>query len=71
MAHQFRNGQRVSWNTSQGRTYGRVKRRLTSDTEIGDWTARASKDAPQYLVVSEATGAEAAHHPDALSPADD
>ena len=59
-------GDRVEWNTSQGKTTGEVKRKLTSDTDVQGHTAKASQDDPQYLVESEKTGAEAAHRPDAL-----
>ena len=59
-------GDHVEWDTSQGKTTGKVKRKLTSKTEVGGHTAKASKDDPQYLVESEKTGAEAAHKPDAL-----
>jgi hypothetical protein len=63
----FKKGDRVSWNTSQGRTHGKVVKKLTSDTKIDDHPVRASTDEPQYLVESEKTGAQAAHKPSALS----
>ena len=59
-------GDRVEWNTSQGKTSGRVKEKLTSSKTIGGHEAKATKDDPQYLVESEKTGKEAAHKPDAL-----
>lgn len=59
-------GDRVEWSTSQGKTTGKVKDKLTSPTDVGGHTAKASDDEPQYLVESEKTGAEAAHKPDAL-----
>jgi hypothetical protein len=59
-------GDPVEWETSQGTTSGRVKRKLTSETDVGGHTAKASEDEPQYLVESDETGAEAAHKPDAL-----
>ncbi len=59
-------GDRVSWKTSQGRTQGKVVRKLTSDCKISDHQVRASEDDPSYLVESEKTGARAAHKPDAL-----
>jgi hypothetical protein len=62
-------GDKVRWNTSQGPTHGRVKRRLTEDTKVGGQQIRASKDDPRYLVVSDKTGAEAAHTADALERA--
>jgi hypothetical protein len=66
MAETFKQGDRVSWNTSQGRTQGTVVTRLTSDTTVEGHQVRASHDDPQYLVESEKTGAQAAHKPSAL-----
>ena len=62
----LKKGDRVEWGTSQGKTTGTVKRKLTSKTEVGRHTAKASKSEPQYLVESEKTGAEAAHKPESL-----
>lgn len=59
-------GDKVEWETSQGTTSGRVKKKLTSRTKIKGHTVAASEDDPQYLVESDATGAEAAHKPGAL-----
>jgi hypothetical protein len=69
MTKTFKQGDRVSWNTSQGTTHGKVVKKLTSDTKIEDHQVRASEDDPQYLVESEKTGARAAHKPDALKKA--
>lgn len=66
---EFKQGDRVKWNTSQGETTGTIKKKLTSDTDIEGHTAKASEDDPQYLVESESTGKEAAHKPDALKHA--
>jgi hypothetical protein len=66
MAKSFKKGDKVSWNTSQGKTHGKVKRKLTSDTKVGGQKISASKDDPRYLVVSDKTGKEAAHKADAL-----
>lgn len=66
MAASFKQGDKVSWSTSQGRTHGKVVKKLTSDCTIEDHQVRASEDDPQYLVESDKTGARAAHKPDAL-----
>ncbi len=63
---EFKAGDHVAWNTSQGETTGVVKRRLTKRTSIHDHEVAASPDNPEYLVVSDKTGAGAAHRPDAL-----
>jgi hypothetical protein len=59
-------GDKVEWNTSQGKTTGEVKKKLTSPTDIKGHHVSASKDNPEYLVESEKTGKQAAHKPDAL-----
>jgi len=64
----FKKGDHVQWNTSQGKTTGVVKKKLTETTDIQGHTAKATEDEPQYLVESDSTGSEAAHKPDALKP---
>lgn len=66
----FKQGDRVQWNTAQGKTTGTVKEKLTDTTDIKGHTAKATESDPQYLIESESTGSEAAHKPDALEPAD-
>lgn len=63
----FRASDAVSWNTPQGRTRGKVVRKLTEKTVIKGHTVEASEEEPQYLVESDETGAEAAHKPGALT----
>lgn len=71
MADEFKKGDKVEWNTSQGKTTGEVKQKLTSPTDINGHHVAASKDNPEYLVVSDKTGKEAAHKPDALKKIED
>jgi surface antigen len=59
-------GDRVSWNTSQGRTTGTVVERRTSDFTFADQQFRASSDEPMFIVESEKTSARAAHKGSAL-----
>jgi len=59
-------GDRVSWNTSQGRTRGRVVEKKTSDFEFAGQHFTASSDEPAFVVESEKTGAKAAHKATAL-----
>ncbi|MEB3210180.1 MAG: DUF2945 domain-containing protein [Leptolyngbyaceae bacterium] len=68
-AQEFHSGDTVQWNTAQGKTQGKVVKKLTSDTHIKGHQVRASADEPQYLVESEKTGNQAAHKPDALEKA--
>jgi hypothetical protein len=62
----FRKGDKVEWDSHGGTAVGEVVRKITSDTEAGGRTVRASQDEPQYLVRSEKSGGEAVHKPDAL-----
>lgn len=57
---------RVSWNTSQGRTRGRVVERRTADFTFDGQHFTASADEPAFIVESEKTGARAAHKGSAL-----
>lgn len=66
MSNDFKPGDHVAWNTSQGETTGRVIKKLTTETHIEDHKVAASDDDPQYLVESDKTGKRAAHKPDAL-----
>ncbi len=62
----LRVGDRVSWNTSQGRTRGTIMERKTSDFEFAGQHFTASKDEPAFLVESEKSGDRAAHRGSAL-----
>ncbi len=66
MADEFKVGDKVEWHSSQGPVRGTVKKKLTSATHIKGHEVAASPDHVEYLVVSDKTGAEAAHKPDAL-----
>ena len=66
MSKEFKKGDRVRWSSHGGEAVGTVERKITSDTEAGGRTVRASKDEPQYLVRSEKSGGDAVHKPDAL-----
>lgn len=67
MAETFKKGDKVTWNTSQGKTTGTVKQKLTSPIAIKGHHVAASKENPEYLVVSDESGEEAAHKPEALT----
>lgn len=59
-------GDKVEWDTSQGKTKGTVKKRLTSPMQIKGHKVAASRDNPEYLVESDKTHAQAAHKPSEL-----
>ena len=69
MSEGLKNGDKVTWETSQGKTEGRVVKKQTSDTQIKSHTVRATKDDPQLIVESSKSGKRAAHKPDALKKA--
>jgi hypothetical protein len=69
MTQTFKKGDRVRWNSHGGEAVGTVERMITTDTEAGGRTVRASLEEPQYLVRSEKSGRTAVHKPDALKPA--
>ena len=54
-------GDRIEWNTPQGKTRGRVTKKQTSPTKIKGHKVAASSHNPEYLVQSEKTGKKAAH----------
>lgn len=62
----LKQGDKVTWQTSQGKTSGVVKKKLTSPRKIKSHTVAASKKNPEYLVQSSKTGALAAHKPGSL-----
>lgn len=66
MAEELKKGDEVSWDTSQGKTHGKVEKKLTSPMGIKGHHVAASKENPEYLVKSEKSGKEAAHKPGEL-----
>jgi hypothetical protein len=66
MTKNLKKGDTVEWRTSQGKTTGKVEKKVTSPTQIKGHEVKASKDNPEYLVKSEKTGAKAAHKPESL-----
>jgi hypothetical protein len=66
MAKQLKPGDRVEWDTPQGKTTGRVKKKLTARKQIKGHVVTASKNNPEYLVESDKSGRRAAHKPSAL-----
>ena len=59
-------GQKVSWNSSGGKSTGIVEEKLTQATKIKGHTAKASKENPQFKVKSNKSGKEAIHKIDEL-----
>lgn len=65
----FKLGDRVSWNSTQGTVRGTVKQKLTAPIDIKTHHVAASLENPQLLVQSDTSGKLAAHKPAALKPA--
>lgn len=63
----YSTGDAVTWNTSQGRTHGRVTQKRTSDFQHDGQTFKPTDDDPYYIVESDKTGATAAHQESALT----
>lgn len=61
MAEDLAPGDKVEWRHSQGRSTGKVVRKVTRPTHIKDHKVAASPDHPEYIVESGKTGARAAH----------
>ncbi len=52
MSKTLKPGDEVEWQTSQGKTSGVVKKKLTSKRKIKSHVVAASKENPEYLVQS-------------------
>ena len=59
-------GDRVSWNTSQGRVTGSILRKATCRLYIHDYEVKASPQDPSFIVRSDRSGKLAAHKAAAL-----
>jgi hypothetical protein len=63
----LKKGDSVSWNTPQGKTKGKVSKKLTKSTSIQGHKVLANKNNPEYEVVSDSSGKKAAHKPKSLN----
>ncbi len=66
MAEKLKKGDAVEWETSQGKTSGKIKKKLTAPTDIKNHHVAASKDNPEFMVETDESGKEAAHKPESL-----
>jgi len=66
MSKQLKKGDEVSWETSQGKTEGKVVKKQTTVTKIKGHEVKASRSEPQIIVESDKSGKRAAHKPEAL-----
>lgn len=63
----LKTGDHVEWETSQGKTSGTVKKKLTSPAKIKDHKVAASAENPEYLVETEKSKKQAAHKAESLT----
>lgn len=62
-------GDKVTWNTSQGKTTGTAVEKMTSDFTFKGQDFKPTDDHPFWIVESEKSGSQAAHKESALDPA--
>ena len=66
MAHDFKVGDHVEWNSEAGRVRGTIKKKITSKITFKGYKVHASKEGPQYLIKSDKTDHMAMHKGSAL-----
>ncbi|MDP4334384.1 DUF2945 domain-containing protein [Curtobacterium sp. A7_M15] len=62
-------GDKVHWNTSQGKTTGTVVEKKTKDFTFEGQHFKPTDDDPYFIVESEKSGSKAAHKESALTKA--
>lgn len=66
MAHAFKVGDHVRWNSEAGKVSGVIEKKVTSPIIFKGYTVRASKQEPQYFIKSDKTDHEAMRKGSAL-----
>lgn len=66
MAHNFKAGDHVEWNSEAGLVRGTIKKKHTSPVPFKGYTVHASEAEPQYLIESDKTDHLAMHKGSAL-----
>jgi hypothetical protein len=66
MAHDFKVGDHVEWNSEAGRVRGTIQEKVTSEITFKGYTVHASEEEPQYLIKSDKTDHLAMHKGSAL-----
>ena len=66
MAHKFKLGDHVTWNSEAGRVSGTIVKIHTSDTDYKGYTHHATQEDPQYEIQSDKTDHIALHKGSAL-----
>ncbi len=50
MAEKFKKGDKVEWETPQGKTAGTIEKKLTAPVDIKNHHVAASEENPEFLV---------------------
>ena len=66
MKRKFKAGVHVTWNSEAGHVRGKIIKVHTGDFDYKGYTHHASKDDPQYEILSDKTDHIAAHKGSAL-----
>lgn len=66
MADDLSKGDHVTWSSHGNEVAGEVVEKITDEEQAAGRKVKASKDEPQYRVVSDSTGKDAVHKPGAL-----
>jgi adenylate cyclase class IV len=66
MAHDFKVGDHVEWNSEAGRVRGTITKKHTSEITFKGYTVHASKEEPRYEIKSDTTDHLAMHKGSAL-----
>ena len=66
MAHKFKIGDRVTWNSEAGYVTGRIIKVHRRNIDYKGYTHHASEDEPQYEIASDKTDHVAMHKGTAL-----
>jgi hypothetical protein len=66
VAHAFKVGDHVEWNSEAGRVRGTIKKKHSSEINFKGYTVHASREEPQYLIKSDKTDHLAMHKGSAL-----
>lgn len=62
-AKSLKAGDTVEWNSSGGKSVGKVVKKVTTTTRVKSHVAKPSADSPEYVVQSDKSGKQAVHKP--------
>lgn len=65
----YKKGDTVSWQTSQGKTEGKLVAMKTNDFEFKGQNFKPTEDDPYWIVESNSSGSQAAHKQSTLEKA--